>query len=166
MKWEASESSFSTRDPVPGGSGGWQPRRRAVSPRWQRSAPSLGRSRVFVHQRVCVFCLVAPSRPGRALRQPLRPGKAAARFCVGQEAAGGSVLLPRCSPPQLGAAGCGCTALSSQAVRWDPEKLSPVGAFVQKFEGEQDSSSLVGFLLKGLAEFSKPRSEVRLVHGW
>lgn len=121
---------------------------------------------VYTSACVCVFCLVAPSRPGRALHQPLRPGKAAARFCVGQEAAGGSVLLPRCSPPQLGAAGCGCTALSSQAVRWDPEKLSPVGAFVQKFEGEQDSSSLVGFLLKGLAEFSKPRSEVRLVHGW
>lgn len=68
----------------------------------------------------CVLCLVASSRPGRALRQALRPGKAAARSCVGQQAAGGSVSPPRCSPQQLGAAGCGCAALSSWAVGGTP----------------------------------------------
>lgn len=163
MKWEASESSFSTRDPVPRGPGGWQPRRRAVSLRWQRSAPSLGRSRVFAHQRACVCSVWLP---------PADLAVLCASPCALEKQPRGSawgrrlLVAPCCSHPQLGAAGCGCTALSSQAVRWDPKKLSPVGAFVQKSEWERDSGRLAGFLLKGLAEFSKPRSEVRLVHGW
>lgn len=50
--------------------------------------------------------------------------------------------------------------------RWDPENSSHAGAFAQKSEWEWDAGSLAGFLVRALAEFSKPRSETRLVHGW